>query len=145
MSLLSKIREEAQSPTFKVEPRSDVLVSPPPPIHSATTGAPPQPEPAIAQGEIIGLQQRLDQFPAISPKKVGLRMEEQIQKELQAYCLENGITPETLMEAYWTIVQSKEALSRQVLKEAQSRAARRTEAGNLRSSITKLQNLKRSK
>lgn len=144
MSLLSKIREEAQSPTFKVEPRSDVLVSPPPPIsHSATTGAPPQPE--IAQGEISGLQQRLDQFPTISPKKVGLRMEEQIQKDLQAYCLQHGVTPETLMEAYWTIVQSKDGLSRQVLREAQARAARRTEAGNLRSSITKLQNLKKSK
>jgi hypothetical protein len=144
MSLLSKIRQEAQSPTVKVEPRIDALVSPSPAIADESAVTRLQPE-SIAQGEITGLQQRLDQFPTISPKKVGLRMEAQIQKDLQAYCLENDITPETLMEAYWTIVQSKEALSRQVLKEAQARATRRTEAGNLRSSITKLQNLKRSK
>ncbi|UBF30195.1 hypothetical protein K9N68_39350 (plasmid) [Kovacikia minuta CCNUW1] len=108
----------------------------------------PQPAQPAASGidlELASLETELETFPIVSDKKIGVRLEKDIQKEILAFCDEQDITPETLLEAFYTVCKSKDSLIRQVAKEAQSRIQRRIKAGNIRSMITKLKNLKTRK
>ncbi len=137
MSLLDKIRKESASPTVKVEPKSDTLVQQAEGIPEETP-ATPQPVDPIA-----ALEEELAAYPTISGKKVGVRLEEEILNEIQTLCRDNGITPETLLEGLYTVCKGKAALMRNVIKEAQTRYQQRTEAGNIRSLITKSRNLQK--
>jgi hypothetical protein len=50
-------------------------------------------------------------------------------------------TIETLLEAFYITCKDKDSMMRQVVKEAKKRLKSRKDAGNIRSSLTKLNNL----
>lgn len=153
MSLLDKIRLEASSPTVKVPPRNDLL-SPQleasahvKDVADAAGGEPLVSSAQLvqAQPEMLSLEADLANYPTVSTKKVGVRLEEEILESLEDLCRKNDITVETLLESFYVNCKSNDSLMRRILKEAQARIRRRTRAGNIRSIITKSKNLKAQK
>lgn len=150
MSLLDKIRKEAQEPTVKVSHRPDPLTQPPSEMPNLTVEADQQQE-AIAsksvspaptlENQLAAWEAELATYPAIADKKVGVRLEAGILEEIETYCRSNKITPETLFEAFYVTCKGKEGTMKQVLKEARSRVERRTKVGNIKSLMTKTKNL----
>lgn len=153
MSLLDKIRQEASSPTVKVEPRSDLLA----PQQEATergtdmmdgSGKEESVVPLFEQvqePEMLSLETELSIYPAVSAKKVGVRVEEEILEEIQDLCRKNDLTVETLLESFYVNCKNNDSLMRRIIKEAQARIRRRIRAGNIRSIITKSKNIKTQK
>lgn len=86
------------------------------------------------------LQLKLSQFPEIA-KRVPVRLEVNIKEDIEAFCRQEKITIETLLEALYITCVSKDTIMRQVSKEAKKRLASRKAAGNIRSSITRLENI----
>ncbi len=136
MGLLDKIRQEAEAPTVRVPPRSDELA--PPAGEKGTGVVPAGPETGSEYWE-----EELAKYPVVADKKVGVRLEEEILKELQQLCQLHDITIETLLESFCVSCQGNENLMRRVIREAQYRIQRRTEAGNIRSLITKSRNMRK--
>ena len=133
MGLLDKIKQEAEAPTVRVPPRSDELAPPVPLASEKGSG--------VAEPGIDFWEEELGKYPVVSAKKVGVRLEEEILKELQQLCQQHDITVETLLESFYVNCQGNENLMRRVVKEAQHRIKRRVEAGNIRSLITKSKNM----
>jgi predicted DNA-binding ribbon-helix-helix protein len=73
--------------------------------------------------------------------RVPVRLETPIKEELDELCNREKITIETLLEALYVTCKDKDSTMRQVVKEAKKRLKNRKEAGNIRSSLTKLNNL----
>ena len=142
MSLLDKIRQESASPTVKVKPKDDTLIQQ---VAAPLTEEQPvtSPEQIQQADPIADLEAKLATYPVVSNKKVGVRLEESVLEEIQTLCRQNGITIETLLEGYYTVCKDREPTMRRVIKEAQTRAQTRTEAGNIRSLITKSRNLQK--
>ena len=90
--------------------------------------------------ELTLLEEQLANFPEIAPR-VPVRLEVAIKQELDELCNIEKITVETLLEAFYVTCQDKDTVMKQVLKEAKKRLKSRKEAGNIRSSITRLANL----
>lgn len=87
------------------------------------------------------LRLKLSQFPEIA-SRVPVRLEINIKEDIEAFCRREKITIETLLEALYLTCTSKDTVMRQVTKEAKRRLASRKAAGNIRSSITRLENIK---
>lgn len=143
MGLLDKIRQEAEAPTVRVPPREDELA----PTtkdgeKSATAPDAAMSMPANSNAGIDYWEEQLAKYPVVADRKVGVRMEEEILEGMQQLCRENDITIETLLESFYVNCKGNESLMRRVVKEAQYRIQRRTEAGNIRSLITKSKNLR---
>ena len=100
------------------------------------------PEPT-STSELEQLRLKLSQFPEIA-NRVPVRLEAGIKNEIETFCRQEKITVETLLEALYLTCISKDALMRQVTKEARRKLASRKSAGNIRSSITRLENITRS-
>ena len=142
MSLLDEIRSRATQPT--VEPRIDVLqqekiddtlnaiahLAPAPPIALPPSGI----------SELKRLEELLANFPEIAAR-VPVRLETPIKDELDELCNREKVTIETLLEAFYVTCKDKESVMKQVVKDAKKRLKSRKEAGNIRSSLTKLNNL----
>ena len=134
--MLEEIRRRATQPT--VPTRQDVLVQ----------TQPITPDPQIAEkstvnhegSELKQLAEKLASFPEISPR-IPVRLEVPIKEEIDLLCAQEKITIETLLEAFYITCQDKDTVMKQVLKEAKKRLRNRKEAGNIRSSITRLANL----
>jgi hypothetical protein len=147
MSLLDEIRSRANQPT--VPPRQDVLQQTPATstpkedehIDVATTESGQQ---AAFMSELKRLEELLANFPEIAPR-VPVRLELPIKDELDSLCNREKVTIETLIEAFYVTCKDKESVMRQVIKEAKKRLKNRKEAGNIRSSLTKLNNLTKNK
>jgi hypothetical protein len=141
MSILDKIRQEAIAPSVIVSPRTDPLTrslekfSDEDDVHSATS----QTE---SDNWEASLESELAAFPSIANRKVGVRLEEEILDQIDELCRQHNLTIETLLEAFFTVCNSKETLMQKIIQEAQSRIKRRTRAGNIRSVLTKTKNLK---
>jgi hypothetical protein len=154
MSLLDKIKQEHQAPTVKVPPRKDDLVptAKQEPAEPKLAPAPKkaevtQPQQQVSHQldvELETLEKELESFPAITNKKLGVRLEEVIYERLRRFCQDNSITLETLLEAYFTVCEPDSKLMARVIDDAQNRIKRRTKAGNIRSLLTKTKNLKGS-
>lgn len=86
------------------------------------------------------LRLKLLQFPEIA-NRVPVRLEAEVKNEIEALCRQEKITIETLLEALYLNCAGKDTLMRQVTKEARRRLASRKRAGNIRSSITRLENI----
>lgn len=86
------------------------------------------------------LQLKLSQFPEIA-KRVPVRLEVNIKEDIEAFCRQEKITIETLLEALYVTCISRDTIMRQVSKEGRRRLASRKAAGNIRSSITRLENI----
>jgi hypothetical protein len=136
INMLEEIRRRATQPT--VPTRQDVLVQ----------TQPITPDPQIAEkstvnhegSELKQLAEKLASFPEISPR-IPVRLEVPIKEEIDLLCAQEKITIETLLEAFYITCQDKDTVMKQVLKEAKKRLRNRKEAGNIRSSITRLTNL----
>jgi len=135
--MLEEIRRRATQPT--VPTRQDVLVQ----------TQPITPDPQIAENstvvnnqgsELKQLAEKLASFPEISPR-IPVRLEVPIKEEIDQLCAQEKITIETLLEAFYITCKDKDAVMKQVLKEAKKRLKNRKEAGNIRSSMTRLTNL----
>ncbi|QEI44270.1 hypothetical protein BMF77_pb00018 (plasmid) [Dolichospermum sp. UHCC 0315A] len=137
INMLEEIRRRATQPT--VPSRQDVLVQ----------SQPITPDPQIAENstvvnnqgsELKQLAEKLASFPEISPR-IPVRLEVPIKEEIDQLCAQEKITIETLLEAFYITCKDKDPVIKQVLKEAKKRLRNRKEAGNIRSSITRLANL----
>jgi hypothetical protein len=141
MSLLDEIRSRANQPT--VPPRQDVLQQQPTttdtltPTDVATTEGVQQP---TEVSELKRLEDLLASYPEIAPR-VPVRLETPIKDELDELCNREKVTIETLLEAFYVTCKDKESVMKQVVKDAKKRLKSRKEAGNIRSSLTKLNNL----
>ena len=136
MNILDEIRNRAVAPT--VAPREDVLAqqqqgSSTPDVDVTSTAD-------SSVSELTKLEEQLRNLPEIAPR-VPVRLEVAIKQELDELCNEEKITVETLLEAFYVTCQDKDTVMKQVLKEAKKRLKSRKEAGNIRSSITRLANL----
>jgi hypothetical protein len=134
MNILDEIRNRAVAPT--VAPREDVLSpqqqgSTPPDVSSTADSS---------VSELTRLEEQLAHFPEIAPR-VPVRLEVKIKQELDELCNQEKITVETLLEAFYLTCKEKDSVMKQVIKEAKKRLKSRKEAGNIRSSITRLANL----
>ncbi|MBW4450969.1 MAG: hypothetical protein KME38_30165 [Spirirestis rafaelensis WJT71-NPBG6] len=134
MSLLDEIRDRATQPTVK--PRIDVLQSQAQnKDNTINTDVAQQPI-----SELKRLEELLANFPEIAAR-IPVRLETPIKDELDELCNREKITIETLLEAFYVTCKDKESVMKQVVKDAKKRLKSRKEAGNIRSSLTKLNNL----
>lgn len=140
MSLLDEIRGRANQPT--VPPRQDVLQQPTTdtPTDVATTRV----QQPTEVSELKRLEELLASFPEIAPR-VPVRLEVPIKQELDELCNREKVTIETLLEAFYVTCKDKESVMRQVIFEAKKRLKSRKEVGNIRSSLTKLNNLTKNR
>lgn len=90
--------------------------------------------------ELKRLEEQLASFPKIAPR-IPVRLEAEIKEDIEALCSREKVTVETLLEAFYVTCEDKDTVMRQVLKEAKKRLASRKAAGNIRSSITRFNNL----
>ena len=141
MSLLDKIRQESESPSVRIKDRSDALMDSIKP-QEAEIGGKNSTENILEVDFEAPLIAELESYPAVSSKKLGVRLEEEILEQLQYLCRSNKITVETLLEAFYKICSPDEDLMTRVINESQSRMKRRTRAGNIRSILTKSRNLR---
>jgi predicted DNA-binding ribbon-helix-helix protein len=144
MSLLDEIRSRATQPT--VEPRIDVLQQEKidDTLNAIAQGAPAEPIalPPSGISELKRLEELLANFPEIAAR-IPVRLETPIKDELDELCNREKVTIETLLEAFYVTCKDKESVMKQVILEAKKRLKSRKEAGNIRSSLTKLNNLTR--
>ena len=142
MSLLDEIRGRRSHTT--VPPREDVLQQP------TTTDTPMDVAPAqfVQQptevSELKRLEELLASFPEIA-SRVPVRLEVPIKDELDELCNREKVTIETLLEAFYVTCKDKESVMRQVILSAKKRLKSRKEVGNIRSSLTKLNNLTKNR
>lgn len=134
MNILDEIRNRAVAPT--VAPREDVLA--PQQQDSPTPDMPSTADSSVS--ELNFLEDQLRNLPEIAPR-LPVRLEVAIKQELDELCNQEKITVETLLEAFYVTCKEKDSVMKQVIKEAKKRLKSRKEAGNIRSSITRLANL----
>jgi len=145
MSLLDEIRGRATQPT--VPPREDILQQQTPVTDTsmdadvATISETQQPGEV---SELKRLEELLASYPEIA-SRIPVRLEAPIKQEIDELCNREKVTIETLLEAFYATCKDKESVMRQVIKEAKKRLKSRKEAGNIRSSLTKLNNLTKNK
>jgi hypothetical protein len=141
MSLLDEIRNRANQPT--VPPREDVLQQP-----TTDTLTEPTASESVQHKTVVSELKRLEEllanFPEIAPR-VPVRLETPIKDELDSLCNREKVTIETLLEAFYVTCKDKESVMRLVIKEAKKRLKSRKEVGNIRSSLTKLNNLTKNR
>ncbi|MBD2168469.1 hypothetical protein H6G04_29240 [Calothrix membranacea FACHB-236] len=136
MNILDEIRNRANQPT--VAPREDVLA--PQEQESLIPDVDVSSTADSSTSELTLLEEQLANFPEIAPR-VPVRLEAAIKQELDDLCNEEKITVETLLEAFYVTCKEKDSVMKQVIKEAKKRLKSRKQAGNIRSSITRLANL----
>ncbi|MBD2255512.1 hypothetical protein [Nostoc parmelioides] len=136
MNILDEIRNRAVAPT--VAPREDVLA--PQQLSSPKSDVDVTSTADSSVSELTKLEEQLANFPEIAPR-VPVRLEAAIKQELDELCNEEKITVETLLEAFYVTCKEKDSVMKQVIKEAKKRLKSRKEAGNIRSSMTRLANL----
>ncbi|MBW4628733.1 MAG: hypothetical protein KME49_25265 [Brasilonema octagenarum HA4186-MV1] len=142
MSLLDEIRSRANQPT--VPPRQDVLQQPTTTDTLTELSATDAVQQPTEVSELKRLEDLLASYPEIAPR-VPVRLEVPIKDELDELCHRDKVTIETLVEAFYVTCKDKESVMRQVIKEAKKRLKSRKEVGNIRSSLTKLNNLTKNK
>jgi hypothetical protein len=143
MDILDEIRNRNTQPT--VAPRQDVLQ------HSITdTYSDKEVEniekmqQPIEVKELKHLEEKLADFPEIAAR-IPVRLSVPIKEELDSLCNREKITIETLLEAFYVTCKDKESVMKQVMNVAKKQLKSRKEAGNIRSSLTKLNNLTKNK
>lgn len=97
-------------------------------------------EEASPTSDLEKLHSKLAQFPKVA-SRVPVRLEFAVKEDIEAFCRQEKITMETLLEALYLTCNCKDTVMRQVAKEARKRLASRKAAGNIRSSITRLENI----
>lgn len=141
MSLLDEIRGRANQPT--VTPRQDVLSQTD--TNSDTSDREESENVDTVQqpnqmSQLERLEELLASFPEIAAR-IPVRLETPIKEELDELCNREKITIETLLEAFYATCKDKDSVMKKVITDAQKRLKGRKEAGNIRSSLTKLSNL----
>ena len=142
MSLLDEIRNRANQPT--VPPRIDVLQQPTTTDTLTELSATESVQQPTVVSELKRLEELLANFPEIA-NRVPVRLEVPIKDSLDELCNREKVTIETLLEAFYVTCLNKESVMKQVIKEAKKRLKSRKEVGNIRSSLTKLNNLTKNR
>ncbi|MBD2534262.1 hypothetical protein H6G97_33970 [Nostoc flagelliforme FACHB-838] len=136
MNILDEIRNRAVAPT--VAPREDVLAQQQQGSSTRKVDVTSTADSSVS--ELTLLEEQLANLPEIAPR-LPVRLDLSIKQELDELCNQEKITVETLLEAFYVTCKEKDSVMKQVLKEAKKRLKSRKEAGNIRSSITRLANL----
>jgi hypothetical protein len=145
MSLLDEIRDRAVQP--KVLPRPDILTAATRVTDTSDIDAQLETTVLVEQPTITSELKRLEDLLASFPEiaaRVPVRLIVPIKEELDSLCNREKVTIETLLEAFYVTCTSKESVMKQVIFEAKKRLKSRKDAGNIRSSLTKLSNLTKS-
>lgn len=121
--LLSQIKQKAQA-------RKDVPARNTSLLGSGNAVSPSQ-NLEVAQNIQVELRTELDDLPQIS-KRLAVRLEDEIRKQLETLCKDEKITPETFLEAAFVVCQSNPGTMAMVMAEAKNRYAKRKMAGELR-------------
>lgn len=119
--LLDQIKQKALQ-RKGVPPRNTSLLG-------GSAGAPNLEVAQDLQGE--ELQSELDDLPQIS-KRLAVRLEDDLRKQLETLCKDEKITPETFLEAAFVVCQSNPGTMAMIMSEAKERYAKRKIAGELR-------------
>lgn len=141
MSLLDEIRGRRSHTT--VPPRQDVLQQPTTDTLTELSATESVQQPTVVS-ELKRLEELLASFPEIA-SRVPVRLETPIKQELDELCNREKVTIETLLEAFYVTCKDKESVMRQVILSAKKRLKSRKEVGNIRSSLTKLNNLTKNR
>ena len=142
MSLLDEIRGRRNHTT--VPSRPDVLQQQPTTTDTPTDVATTRVQQPTVVSELKRLEELLASFPEIA-SRVPVRLEIPIKEELDSLCNREKVTIETLLEAFYVTCKDKESVMRQVILSAKKRLKSRKEVGNIRSSLTKLNNLTKNR
>ena len=142
MSLLDEIRGRRSHTT--VPPREDVLQQPTTTDTRTELSATESVQQPTEVSELKRLEELLASFPEIA-SRVPVRLEVPIKQELDELCNREKVTIETLLEAFYVTCKDKESVMRQVIVSAKKRLKSRKEVGNIRSSLTKLNNLTKNR
>lgn len=148
MSILDEIRNRTASKT--VAERRDVFQEQNPPLteqavvndnlSDVVEVDTDKAKEASPTSDLEKLHSKLAQFPKVA-SRVPVRLEVAVKEDIEAFCRQEKITIETLLEALYLTCNGKDTVMRQVAKEARKRLASRKAAGNIRSSITRLENI----
>jgi hypothetical protein len=123
-----------------VSPRTDDLTET---LYSAkSTSGQPAAASSAAPINFPGLEElelELESLPKVS--NFQLRFEEPYKDAIKAAASEAGVTPETLLQAVWVVVQRRPGLMTEAIAEAHEHHQRRDRAAELKNSITRLRKL----
>lgn len=94
-------------------------------------------DPALS---LQSLQHELDALPKVT--NFQLRFEDDLKGEVKDFAREQGVTPETLLQGLWTVIQRDHPdLMSKAIDEARIHKGRRSKAAELKNSITRLSKL----
>lgn len=134
----------AQRKAQSVSPRSDKLSDSVASQSALTEDSSINSEVSQGKGDpalsLQSLQQELDALPKVT--NFQLRFEDDLKSEVKDFAREQGVTPETLLQGLWTVIQKDypELMSKAV-DEARTHKGRRSKAAELKNSITRLSKL----
>lgn len=121
------------------------LVAMEPSIRAADELAHLQEPPKVAaekpEVEAPSLEDQLAQLIQVAPRR-NIRLEENLDKEIERFAQDQDLTIETLLEACYLILQEDSELKARVVSQASERLAERKEAGKLRRIYSQMQKLK---
>ena len=91
--------------------------------------------------ETPSLEDQLAQLIQVAPRR-NIRLEENLDKEIERFVQDQDLTIDTLLEACYLILQEDSELQARVVSQASERLAERKEAGKLRRIYSQMQKLK---
>jgi hypothetical protein len=94
----------------------------------------------VPEPEQPSLEEQLAQLIQVAPRR-NIRLEENLDKEIERFVQEQNLTIETLLEACYLVIRDDEDLQKRVVSEASDRLAERKEAGKLRRLYSQMQKL----
>ncbi|OKH44325.1 hypothetical protein NIES30_23065 [Phormidium tenue NIES-30] len=87
------------------------------------------------------MEDQLGQLIQVAPRR-NIRLEENLDKEIERFVQDQDLTIDTLLEACYLILQEDSELQARVVSQALERLAERKEAGKLRRIYSQMQKLK---
>lgn len=102
---------------------------------------PPKATAGLSGVETPSLEDQLTQLIQVAPRR-NIRLEENLDKEIERFVQDQDLTIETLLEACYLILQEDSELKTRVVSQASERLAERKEAGKLRRIYSQMQKLR---
>lgn len=148
--MLARIKSRSQRP--KVERDVSFGSQPQPLAHSDGEVPSEEQAPAVEEDQTVqpqevsqasepgspSLEEQLAQLIQVAPRR-NIRLEENLDKEIERFVQEQDLTIETLLEACYLVIRDNEDLQRRVVSQASERLAERKEAGKLRRLYSQMQ------
>lgn len=93
--------------------------------------APLPPAPTSDISEAKDLEAKIDALPKVAARR-NIRLEESLDAAMQQFCMREGVTIDTFLEAALLACDRNATLKQRIVKEAKQRLQQRKEAGKLR-------------